>query len=204
MKTFIKIPFICAFFLLSIIDVSAQAQSSPCALKTEQLPEVRGLRLGMSLQDALHRYPNLRSLMGDPDANNYMVGDLSTSSYVREALGETQGEGLTGLKVAFLDKRLVRLRFVYSGLIEWKDVDEFLSNITSKLKLPAAEQWKAASPKTRQIDCDRILIIVRLDPKIGKYDLQVPSITFAEKGVEEILKEREKTKEERQRCEFKP
>jgi hypothetical protein len=191
---------------LLLLCISVAAQTTPCPLKTNDLPELLGFKLGMTIPQLKQRYPKLfEEYNFDPDTNGYLELDLTGfyDSRLSKFMNETERKGLDGLKLAFLDDKLVKMRIVYDGFTEWDSVDEFLNSIAKNLKLPVTG-WKNTSDKTRQLDCSGASLEVRLDPKLGQYELQKPSITFVEQGIDDVLKERERTKKDRQRREFKP
>lgn len=196
--------FVFATIIVFLVHACAYAQSQPCTLKIDQLPEIRGFKLGMSYEQLMRRYPELKADDWSPDANGFLPRDLSMPSYVQSALGEKAAEGLAKVYFALLDGRLVRLRVTYMGLTEWDDVDEFLKVMATTLKLPAPQQWTKASDQARELKCDGVAVQIKLSPKLSRYELQEPSIALTVLSVEQILSEREKTKKERLRREFKP
>jgi hypothetical protein len=177
---------------LLVISLPAIAQTSSCPLKIQELPELRGFKLGMTIIQLKQRYPKLfEEYEFKPDANGYIELDLTGyyDSPLSKFMNETERKGLDGMKLAFLDNRLVRVRMVYKEVVEWESVDQFLNSIVRNLKLPEAARWKTTGERTRQLDCAGASIEVRLDPRVG-HTPQAPSIALVQQGIDDVLRER--------------
>ena len=192
---FLRSSLLCILLANALGVSTSKAQTNSCALTAGRLPEVRGLKLGMTTRDVKIRHPELP--VGEPDEFGYVVSDIS-SSYVQSALRPPDGEDLDSVTLAFLDGRLVKFRVTYNGLTKWPDADEFLKALISNLKLPAASAWKVIDPSTRQLDCADTSIQVKLEPAQSRYELQRPSIAFVLNDVDKVLAERRLRREQRQ------
>ncbi|HYX71994.1 MAG TPA: hypothetical protein VE732_04430 [Nitrososphaera sp.] len=178
------------------------AQSGPCPLTIEQLPEVRGFKLGMTLEQIKKRHPNFR--VPAPDQTGYSEIEHHIShfmSYGEESvINEADRKGLQSIKVAFLDNKLVKLRVTYDDSVEWENVTEFFKAISNPLKLPEISQWDRRDKDTLQLSCDdnTIQISLKFSPSA------TPSITFAQHGIDRIRLGRERASKEKQKQDFKP
>lgn len=193
MKAILKVTL--GAILLTVCVFDCRAQTNTCTLTSGQLPEVRGFKLGMTFTELKNHHPNLPA--GVADVYGYAVIDIS-ESYLHEYLRAQDAEGLDGVRLAFLDGKLVKFRITYSGLTRWNDTDEFLKVLIANLKLPAAPAWQVIDPATRQLDCDGNSIQVKLEPAQSRFENQGPSVAFVLNNVDNVLAERKRSREARQ------
>lgn len=174
--------------------VTCAAQGGQCALKGGQLPEVRGLRLGMTAAELKTRYPRLE--VGAPDE----FGQAKAMLW-RDQLAQVDAaafKGVFGLGLGLLDGRVVEFGLTYENL-PWKDLAQFVAKTSEALGLPAA--WQG-NENIMTLDCDRLrLQATRSSYSVGSMS---PSISFKELGAEEVVAGRVEQKKERQLESFKP
>jgi hypothetical protein len=191
--------------LILSFQLTSEAQQStapPCTLNVEELPEIRGFKLGMTLEDIRRRHPKFK--IPEPDETGYAEMTYSVSyylSYGEESLiNEEDRKGITGIKVAFLDGKLVRLRIIYDDSVKWKDVPEFLQAMIRALKLPDAKFWINHDADTAQLNCNNVVVQVRLiqDARNGG------SIAFGQLGIDKTRTERARSIEAKKKQGFKP
>jgi hypothetical protein len=195
--------------ILMIVFISSGGQSDPCKLKKEDLPALRTFRLGMTKKEIIRLYPRL----GDKelpwhtvDANGFTefaFGQPSADEYLPEAVKR----GLSDLRIALLDDRLVKISITYDGFTEWGNVSVFLAAIASALKLPDESHWSKVPSEVfqiRRLTCSEFVIDVQLRPKESRYSLDMSSLIITQAGLDAELESREKSKKERQRKAFKP
>ena len=123
---------------------NASGQDKPtCQLTLVGAPDIKGLRLGMTAEDALAMFPGIRE-----DAE--VMADLSrprpfgTSSFLVRPDRYQSKEKFAGIKqVSFmlLDARVSNITVGYNGP-EHSHVDKFVAKITEGTSLPAVEQWE--------------------------------------------------------------
>ena len=174
--------------------VTCAAQGGQCALKAGQLPEVRGLRLGMTAAELKARYPRLE--VGPADE----FGQAKVMLW-RDQLAQVDGaafKGVFGLSLGLLDGRVVEFGLTYESL-PWKDLAQFVAKTSEALGLPAA--WKGDADNMT-LDCDRLLLrAARSSYSVGSMS---PSISFKELSAEEVVAGRAAKKKEQQIESFKP
>ncbi len=203
---------ISAFYIVFMLSLSlpASGQSSQCSLKIDNSPTVRSFKLGMTVQELSSKNPTLKApelKLLEPDVNGFASVTLnkSVAPTLEEYLPKIDVSGVGNISLSFLDNRLVKLRITYDGLTsEWGNVATFLPAIADSLKLPEPSNWRTTDKITRALDCDNFTVTVRLEPKLGRYEVESPSVTFSEAGLNEILQKRKETEKERQRKLFKP
>lgn len=180
--------FVCA------VTGAAQSSGGQCALRAGQLPEVRGLRLGMTTGELKARYPRLA--VGPSDE----FGQAKVMLW-RDELAQVDAaafKGVFGLGLGLLDGRVVEFGLTYERL-PWKDLGQFVEKTSEALGLPAG--WKGGA-NLMTLDCDRLrLQAARSSYSAGSISA---SISFKELGAEEVVAARAAKKKEQQLESFKP
>ena len=181
------------FVFVCAVTCAAQG-GGQCALKASQLPEVRGLRLGMTTGELKARYPRL--VVGPTDE----FGQAKVMLY-RDQLAQVDAaafKGVFGLGLGLLDGRVVEFGLTYEGL-PWKDLGQFVAKTSEALGVPAG--WKGDA-NLMTLDCDRLrLQAARSSYSVGSISA---SISFKELGAEEVVAGRAAKKREQQIESFKP
>lgn len=173
----------CTLLLCALPTVAAQ--ETKCTLKIAQLSaasELRGFRLGMSLEQFKARVPNL--LMRPADE----FGATAVNIYPEHdgKIDKAAFEGIRTISLEFLDSRVVSLWIGYAPDFKWKSLDEFLSGMTRSLGLPDA--WHTKS-RGRQMVCDDFQLTIST---IGGN----PSLRLIDEAARRTLEERKAAKEE--------
>jgi hypothetical protein len=147
MKKFLAI----GLLLIGVSVVSGQTgdshgQDEPrCALTLAQAPDLRGLKLGMTVEQMLALFPGsredneIRTVLSRP-ANPFGVTNLIIRP--EKYSSKSKFAGIRQINIAFLDGRLSNLYAGYNGP-EWKHVDEFVTKFAEGTRLPAADAWEA-------------------------------------------------------------
>ena len=182
------------FVLACALTGAAQSSTSQCALKAEQLPAVRGLRLGMTAAELKAVYPRL--VLGKADEFGQWRVEL-----LREDLAQVDGaafKGVFSLRLNLIDDRLVEFALTYENM-PWKDLNQFVTKTSETLGLPAG--WKGDESGVTLI-CDRVLIrAARSSWSAGSMS---PFLGFAQLGAQDVVAARVAKKKERQIESFKP
>jgi hypothetical protein len=157
---FIRAVSILAFILVCVVAATAQ-ETSKCALKVAQITEaqeLRGFRLGMTVQQVKARLPNL--VLGPTDAFGLMKTSFSPD--FDPAIAKADYQGVRTISLEFLDGRLTSLWIGYNGSFKWQKLDEFVTGMGRALGLPSI--WAQRSRGGQQLDCN---------------DFQVTALTIA-------------------------
>lgn len=138
----------CFAFLVvtcSTIMVFGQQTDIPsaCRLTAAQAPQVRGLRLGMSLNEFLAFFPENRpdiqyQLVRFENPQNYGVNGLNLDQPIKFA-GDAF-KGISGIRGTFVDKRLRSFDLSYENT-RWATIDEFIDKLGEFFSLPKASTW---------------------------------------------------------------
>jgi hypothetical protein len=173
---------LCTLMLCSSLTVAAQ--ETKCTLKVTQLtsaPELRGFRLGMTMEQFRARVPKLTVRSADE------FGTTAINIYpeYETNIDKASFEGVRTISLDFLDGRVVSLWVGYAPDFKWKNFDEFLSGMTRSLSLPDA--W-ATKGRARELPCDDFHVIANT---IGGN----PSIRFIDDAAKRTLEERKAAKD---------
>jgi hypothetical protein len=179
-----------AALLVACAAAAARAQQPPaqtCKLTVGQSPQLRGFRLGMTLEQAKAHAPRIS--VQEPNLG-YVRAHFAPDNY-RDADPNTF-EGVRDVFLGFLDERLVSLSVRYDDRVLWRGVGEFASRVSESLKLP--DVWRKDDQNGHYaMTCDGFVIAVRLN-----------HITLDAEGVQPVLQERRERLEEERRRKFRP
>ena len=171
--------------------------ASDCKLTVAQAPAIRGLRLGMTIDQALAVFPGAKT---DSDVRARLARDYfgSQSAQVMPAQYES-GEkfvGVNSIYLSFLDGRLTSFSINYKGP-EWKSDEQFAASVAEALNLPGVGSWKSA-PNVLQLACDGFQIGVQ---RAGQNSIHMQDRRV---DVAKILSDRAEVPKEQARRAFKP
>jgi hypothetical protein len=171
--------------LLAFTSLSATAQETKCTLKIAQLtgaPELRGFRLGMTMEQFKARVPQVPIHPADE------FGFTAVNIYPEhnDNVDRASLEGVRTISLEFLDGRVAMLWIGYAPGFKWKSIEEFLGGMTRALALPDAWQTRQ---RGRQLSCEDFQVTVS---SIGGN----PSIRFVDQPAQQTLEERKAAKEE--------
>jgi outer membrane protein TolC len=114
------------------------ASQPKCALSISESPEVGGLRLGMSVEQAQSLFPSLK--VSTADESGVASTTLHDGELNYRAESKSYFEGVETVALEFTDGRLSFIRVTYPATNRWGSTDEFLSVIAEKLNLKGT--WK--------------------------------------------------------------
>ena len=180
-------------FLIVACCVQASAQGGGCSLNVGQSPQLRGLRLGMTVEQVRARYPRLPPMRADE------FGQVKATFGGLKDVDEAAFEGVNNISLNFVDDRLVGFAVGYEGA-PWDNMDQLMARIREPLKLPGG--WTGEGYSPRRLSCDGFQIEVGA----SSYSVQwlSPYIRVWEPGAEDVVARRAAEKRERQRQAFKP
>lgn len=182
-----------ASLLLCLVSASAlAAQETKCDLKSAQSPELRGLRLGMTADEARTSY---KVLEAEPEDEFHVTR-------LRLEPGDNQlaAEAVRDIAVELIREKVVTIRLVYNPTERWKDQREFTDGLSKSLKLPLV--WKAEKVGSTitgmMMQCAGFKVSATL---IGG---RIPVVYLSSLEAEPMLLRRQAEKERRLREFFKP
>jgi hypothetical protein len=170
------------FTLFVAAAASAQQPTRQCTVGVENAPELRGLRLGMTLEQVKSRLP---SLQVKPSRFGLTTASLD---YTYPVAAKTAGlEGVQSISLEFVDEHLVKIGIMYSNSINWQTPRQFSERVAAALKLPDA--WENGF----NMRCEGFNVSV-----IPNY------ISMSEVQPYEIIRQRRAEYEEKERQGFQP
>lgn len=201
MKSFLSVA---ALLVSAAIPTFGQvlAQSNQCQLKVGQSPSVRGLKLGMTLDEVLAVFPAgredeyIRNAISDSpafpnfDVVSFVVGPALYANKERFA-------GIESLYFGFVDRRMVRYEVGYRQP-PWPRLDEFVDKVAAAFGLPAAPNWTTDNAAGKSLICDGFRIHVLTRDSRGRL------ILATDEDPTKIRQERRAAAEEKARRDFRP
>jgi len=140
------------------------SQQSQCSLKLPQSPAVRGIKLGMTLDEVLAFFPGSRE-------DEYIKNEISNVGFysnvetlarfgvVNFSVNPAQYSskqkfaGIESLSFTFLDDHLVVYSVQYARP-PWPKLDEFVDKVAGAFHLPAADKWTSENALRKNLECD--------------------------------------------------
>jgi hypothetical protein len=173
---------------LTLTGASAAAgQESKCTLKLADLPsatELRGFRVGMTIEQVKARLPKLRLTPAD----EFGFTSLNIFPDYEPEIDKTAFEGVRTVSLDTLDGRVFSVWIGYDKSFKWQTLDEFNSGIATALKLP--NTWRTKF-RNRLLDCaDFTVAIIPVGDS--------PSLKLTDNTAKELLEKRQAAKEEAQ------
>lgn len=194
-----------AAFMLGLASAAGAQTSSTsgtgeCKLTQAQAPALRGIRLGMSVDQVLAQIPGSEA---DSDLLARLSRDRFGSRYAnvlpgRYATSREKFAGIEGLNLTFLDGRLVSFLIYYQGT-EWSNREQFAARVAEALNLPGVGAWKPSSD-VLAVACEGFEISVQTSPPNGA-QIAIKDTTV---DVSKVVHDREEVPKEKARRAFKP
>ena len=172
-----------------------------CKLTLAQAPAIRGIRLGMSVDQVLAQIPGSEAdsdLLArlSRDYFGYLSTFVAPGNYVTS---KEKFAGVSSIDLGFLDGRLSSFSIHYDGP-EWKSNEQFVVRLAEVLNLPGVGSWKPSNNFGLAIACDGFEISVQTpgpkDARIAMKDMKV--------DISKVVHEREEVPKEKARRAFKP
>lgn len=196
--------------IVAVLGISTlgqtQSGASPrgkCALTVAQSPEVRGIRLGMSLEEVLRLFPGssdapeTRSALSLADKQFGMAKlTVNPDGYSSKATFE----GISQFEFEFLDNRLFSFYVGYRGP-EWKSVDEFIARLSESFDLPSAKDWEPSNiDSLKTLRCEGFEIRTYIGGTNGGSNY----VLILNPVAEQMVRDRQAEAKEKARKGFKP
>ncbi len=199
--------YIWSTILITTIGLSVHAQTTnqetaQCSLKLAQAPAIRGLKLGMKMDEVLNIFP------GSRENENVKFAISDNEFYPRfgvvdffiapaQFAGKERFAGISSLYFVFVEGRMVRYSVEYSRP-PWPRTDDFVNKIAGAFQLPPASNWSTDQLGHKNMACDGFR--VQITARDGRGSVMVTTGDDPSK----IQRDRRAAIEEKQRQEFKP
>lgn len=193
--------------VLGSVSTAAAQTSNPgasgtgeCKLKLSQAPALRGIRLGMSVDQVLAQIPG-------SEADSNLLAGLSRDYFGSRSATVMPGSyvtskekfaGINLIELHFLDGRLLSFQVRY-GEPEWRSREQLVARVAEVLNLPGVGAWKQIT-NALALACDGFEISAQTfggkDTGIGMKDT---TVDFAK-----VVQDRAEVPKEKARRAFKP
>lgn len=185
--------------------LSQQPSASRCNLTLAQAPIIRGLRLGMGVDELLTLFPRSRedpeiisTLASAKGAPNYGLANLGFASHKYPSSPLSKNVNLFSIQM--FDNRVSSIDVYYNGPA-WTNVDEMIVKVAQSLNLPGAQDWSQSfSQNTKSLKCNGFEVSVTA---VGEATC-CSNIRFSISGIERQRMERKFAEQEKARSEFVP
>lgn len=185
-------------------------KTSVCELGTSQAPEVRGLRLGMSLKEVTTRLHPYNVPEPDSCGRQTLEFDWANDLMSQPAPRPQEFSGVRRLRLGFLDGRLAYFRVTYDGEAAPMRLDQFRATLSSSLKLSG--MWRRAGDvgtwdQPYSVSCDGFKVIAgyNVGPYVEFHDTAALDMLLKRSVEARIKRQHEIEAEgERRRRIFKP
>ncbi|HYW74467.1 MAG TPA: hypothetical protein VE961_25815 [Pyrinomonadaceae bacterium] len=178
----------------------------PCTLKIAQAPAIRGVKLGMTVDELVALFPgssesfNLKqSLAAAEGYPNF--GETGFGIHPANWGNKERFDGITDYYFRLFDRRVFIMSVNYSQFpsgARWKTTDDLIQRFSDALHLPGPRAWGTdpMSSEQKKLKCDGFEVTVRA----GDHG----TITFYTGNWEGVKRERLAAFEEQKRNEFRP
>ncbi len=196
-----------AAVLLMAISTYGQTERSPqpCTLKIAQAPAVRGVKLGMTIEELFPLFPG----MSDNGSIKYtLASDEGYPNFGEAYLGFTPSNwpgkerfaGINSYHLRLFDHRIVGVSVTYDQFpagARWRNTDDLIQKFSESLHLPGPQNWpsETANPR-RTLKCDGFEVAITGGDQAN--------ISFYAPGWEGVKRERLAAFEEQKRRDFTP
>jgi len=189
---------------------AATDEQSRCDLNLARSPEVRGLRLGMTLREATSRFKPPSLPNAEWCGRQTLEFDWSDDLLGQPAPRSKDLAGVRRIRLGFLVGRLAYFRVTYDPKDAPLSSEQFRTKLSSSLTLPG--RWRAADgTKTWEplysIGCDGFVVIAgyEVGPYIELHDTWAIDLLLRRREEEKLRRLREAEQEkQRRRKVFKP
>jgi hypothetical protein len=189
---------------------SSAGKQSRCDLNLTRSPEVRGLRLGMTLQEATSRFRPSKVPEAEWCGRQTLEFDWAYDLLGQPAPRPQELTGVRRIRLGFLDGRLAYFRVTYDPKAAPLTTDQFRSTLSSALALPGV--WRAVDgaqswEQLYSIGCEGFVAVAgyEIGPYVELHDTSAIDLLLRRRQDERQRRRRSAEEEkERRRRVFKP
>jgi hypothetical protein len=140
------------FSCLVFFDTVAYGQTGGCSIKLDQAPSLRGIKLGMSLNQVLDLIPGSREDKNVTDFLEAARRGHPAASYAKRSLDFQASSypslpmfnNLRQITVQTFDDRVTDISVQYT-YPPWERVHDFVAKVAESPNLPGAKEWEQDS-----------------------------------------------------------
>jgi hypothetical protein len=177
----------------------SRIQRQRCNVPVANAPELRGFKLGMTLDEARAR----SGLISIPASPRIDETGFFQASVLLPDLGKAQREGIKSLELGFLDGKLVSIQVSYDATVTWPDEDQFGISVAKSLGIPDAWEKVEMTGGMKQLCGEVAFAFIGHKPPMSE-TLEYPTLFIYRTDTHAIRAERRSRSEEMKRGTFKP
>jgi hypothetical protein len=189
---------------------AAAGKQTRCDLSLARSPEVRGLRLGMTLREVTSRLNQPRVAEAEWCGRQTLEFDWSDDLLGQPAPRPGDLAGVRRVRLGFLDRRLAYFRVTYDPREAPLTPEQFRATLSSSLALPG--RWRRAGAAVEvvplySVSCDGFAVVAgyEVGPYVEVHDTEAIDLLLRRREEEKLRRLREAEEEkERKRRVFKP
>ena len=203
--------------MLSAGQTKKRADVRPaCRMTADQLPDIRGLLLGMSVSELLSAFPEESSKStiqkAVSDAKKSDTYGFGRATLFPSIPVNPNFSGVEAISVELVDDRVSSFRLEYARGIPWKSADQFVSKISDAFHLPTHDRWSspdvahsahtkggAVDYGNRVLTCNGFTVLATINNGNGG-----SAIIVKNPRAEQLVNDRGEAAKERVRQAFKP
>lgn len=123
-------------------------KTSPCALKLNDSPGIKGLRLGLTVAEFLKIFPSAK------DTSAGFETEVGEKSFQVNSKENSDFAGIDVTAVKFVDEEMSFLSLTYMNFEAGGNLNALIRQITSSLNLPTDIAWQSGGGKaTKNLNC---------------------------------------------------
>ena len=176
--------------------------ASRCSLTREQAPELRGIRLAMSVEQLLSLFPenSHRQVITNAVRESKRADRFGLARFdllLDREVANPRFAGVNYITIELIDERITSFHVAYAGP-EWKSVDQFVTKLSEALRLPNSA-WESGGESLRSLKCDGF----RVDAHASN---QIPAswVRVQDTSAYRVVEDRREAAKEKLREAFKP
>jgi hypothetical protein len=170
--------------MVLLMTTEAMAQNQ-CKTKISELPqsaELRGFRLGMTMDQVKSRVPQV--VFGRTDELG--TSKTTINPYFDSNIDKSSFTDIRSISLDFFDGRLVSIWIGYEPTFKWQSVEDFVVGISSAVSLPAAwSSWRGRGQQLRCGDFEMTVSIIARGPSFRIFDLTAEEALTARRNAAE-------------------
>ncbi len=173
-----------SLYLILLLAAIVSAQGNQCSMKMADLPqapELRGFRLGMTLEQAKTRVPQI--VFGHTD--EFGLSKTSINPDFDSRIDKTNFEDVRTVSLEFLDGRVTSVWIGFENTFKWRTVAEFVKGISQALGVPNEWTAKGRAQQLKCADFEFSVSVIAGGPSLRIVDLPAAEMLVARRQARE-------------------
>lgn len=193
--------------IICLVPVSQLAcVTQRCTRELTQAPELRGFKLGMTLDQIKSKYPSVAI----PAANEFGLTKITLSPSMMNTTQHPELSDTKSITLEAVDGRLSSIKVKYTNAQKWTSVDEFLRRISESFNLDGDWEKSKSSKEMKWLWCNGFHLYAGFKEEYGEYqsypyvELEDSTANMTPHMREYDKRKKQEAEEEERRKTFKP